>query len=151
MKKQILSAFIFATISFNVAAESENCSAGYDNLEHLGSCLGGVADVSIGALAQLPSNATKWTDKQQIKAKERLETIKNNICDKVDIAAEVIVEKIVYVDRIVEVPAKEKIVHVDRIVEVKVPVKAFERRCTTKKRSDRFGNSNEVITCTEWK
>ncbi|SFV85824.1 hypothetical protein MNB_SUP05-9-217 [hydrothermal vent metagenome] len=45
-----------------------------------------------------------------------------------------VVEKIVYVDKIINVPALPK-----------------ERQCTTKRQSDRFGNVDEVITCTEWK
>ncbi len=45
-----------------------------------------------------------------------------------------VVEKIVYVDKIINVPALPK-----------------ERQCTTKRQSDRFGNVDEVIACTEWK
>ena len=134
MKKQLLSALIFASFSFNVNSDSENCNAGYDNLEHLGSCLGGVVDSSMGILANLPSDVQMWSDKQHAKAKQKLEIIKDDICNNENSVKEIIVEKIIYVDRIIKVPAK---VH--------------ERRCITKKQSDRFGNINEVTSCTEWK
>ena len=136
MKKQILALLTSVLISSSVIAEEKDCSGGYGNLEHLGSCLGNVVDSSIGALSSLPSDAKKWSDKQHTKAKQKLETIKNDICDNANPVKEVIVEKIVYVDR---------------IVEVEVPTKVRERRCVTKKQSDRFGNTNEVTTCTEWK
>lgn len=134
MKKQLLIALTLGFIAFGATAESKNCTDGYDNLEHLGSCLGGVVDSSIGALSSLPSDAKKWSSDQHQKAKQKLEAIKQDICNDRNLVKEVIVEKIVYVDRIVEVPAK-----------------ALERRCVTNKKSDRFGNTSEVITCTEWK
>jgi len=52
----------------------------------------------------------------------------------VEVIKEVVVEKIIYIDKIVNVPAMPK-----------------ERQCTTKRQSDRFGNVDEVIACTEWK
>ncbi len=132
---KLLTTLVLATLaSLNAMAESNKCADGYDNLEHLGSCLGNVVDSGIGILADLPSDAKVWSDKQHTKAKQKLENIKNDICDNNNPVKEVIVEKIVYVDRIVEVPAK-----------------ALERRCVTNKKSDRFGNTSEVITCTEWK
>jgi hypothetical protein len=132
---KFLTTFVLTTlISLSTIAESEKCSNGYDNLEHLGSCLGGVVDSSIGALSNLPSDAKKWSSDQHQKAKQKLEAIKQDICNDSNPVNEVIVEKIVYVDRLVEVPAK-----------------AMERRCITNKKSDRFGNTSEVITCTEWK
>jgi membrane protein involved in colicin uptake len=134
MKKQILIAITLGFTSFHATAESKNCTAGYDNIEHLGSCLGGVVDSSINALSSLPSDAKKWSSDQHQKAKQKLEEIKQNICNDNNPVKEVVVEKIVYVDRLVEVPAK-----------------ALERRCVTNKKSDRFGNTSEVITCTEWK
>ena len=134
MKKQLLSALIFASFSFNVNSDSESCNAGYDNLEHLGSCLGGVVDSSMGILADLPSDVQIWSDKQHEKAKRKLEIIKDDICNNENPVKEIIVEKIIYVDRIIQVPAKVR-----------------KRRCITKKQSDRFGNINEVTSCTEWK
>jgi len=49
MKKQILIAITLGFTSFHATAESKSCTAGYDNLEHLGDCLGSVVDSSIGA------------------------------------------------------------------------------------------------------
>ncbi|CAC9589803.1 hypothetical protein [uncultured Gammaproteobacteria bacterium] len=134
MKKQLLIALFCSFTSFGVIAESKNCASGYDNLEHLGSCLGGVVDSSMGILADLPSDIKNWSNKQHIKAKQKLETIKSDICSDSNPIKEVIVERVVYVDRIVEVPTK-----------------VLERRCITNKKSDRFGNINEMTTCTEWK
>ncbi|MDB2589837.1 hypothetical protein N9Y32_02280 [Candidatus Thioglobus sp.] len=134
MKKQLLIILTLVTLTFNTSAESKNCTVGYDNLEHLGNCLGGVVDSSIGALSNLPSDAKKWSNDQHLKAKQKLESIKQDICNDSNPIKEVVVEKIVYVDRLVKVPAK-----------------ALERRCVTNKKSDRFGNTSEVITCTEWK
>lgn len=134
MKIQSISLLLIALASFNVSADSKDCTNGYDDLEHLSSCLGSVVDSSITVLGGLPTDAKKWSNQQHSKAKEKLETIKSDICNNVNPVKEVIIEKIVYVDRIVEVPAK-----------------VTERRCVTKKQSDRYGNTNEVITCTEWK
>jgi len=134
MKKQLLIVLTLGSLTFNAVAESKNCTVGYDNLEHLGSCLGGVVDSSISALSNLPSDTKKWSSDQHLKAKQKLESIKHDICNDVNPVKEVVVEKVVYVDRFVEVPAK-----------------TLERRCVTNKKSDRFGNTSEVITCTEWK
>jgi hypothetical protein len=134
MKKQLLIVLTLGSLTFNATAESKNCTVGYDNLEHLGSCLGGVVDSSISALSNLPSDTKKWSNDQHLKAKQKLESIKQDICNDSNPVKEVIVEKVVYVDRFVKVPAK-----------------ALERRCVTNKKSDRFGNTSEVITCTEWK
>lgn len=134
MKKQILALLATTLITSGVIAGTQNCSDGYDNLEHLGSCLGSVVDSSIGILVDLPSDAKKWSSEQHIKAKQKLETIKNNICNNTNPVKEVIVEKIIYIDRIIKVPSKVR-----------------ERRCVIKKQSDRFGNTREVTTCTEWK
>lgn len=134
MKKQLLTLTLAVFVSLNTMANEKKCTSGYDNLEHLGGCLGSVVDSGIGALANLPSDAKKWTDKQHKKAKQKLEDIKQDICNETTKAKEVIVEKIVYVDRIVEVPAKIQ-----------------ERRCVTQRQSDRFGNTNEAVTCTEWR
>ncbi len=132
MNKQLI--ILAAFISLNTMAGEKKCTSGYDNLEHLGGCLGSVVDSSIGALANLPSDAKLWTEKQHKKAKQKLENIKQDICNEGAEVKEVIVEKIVYVDRIVEVPAKVQ-----------------ERRCVTQRQSDRFGNTNEAVTCTEWR
>ncbi|MDC9726568.1 MAG: hypothetical protein PSN35_01885 [Candidatus Thioglobus sp.] len=134
MKKSLLALLLTALVSVNATAETNKCSSGYDNLEHLGGCLGNVVDSGIGILADLPSDAKAWSNKQHVKAKQKIENIKNDICDNTNPVKEVIVEKIVYVDKIVEVPAKTQ-----------------ERRCVTQKKSDRFGNTNEITTCTEWR
>ncbi len=134
MNKLLTTLALITLVSLSATAESNKCANGYDNLEHLGSCLGNVVDSGIGILADLPSDAKVWSDKQHTKAKQKLENIKNDICDNANPVKEVIVEKIVYVDRIKEVPAK-----------------IMERRCVTQKQSDRFGNVNEATTCTEWK
>ena len=88
----------------------------------------------MGILADLPSDVQIWSDKQHEKAKRKLEIIKDDICNNENPVKEIIVEKIIYVDRIIQVPAKVR-----------------KRRCITKKQSDRFGNINEVTSCTEWK
>ena len=139
MKKQILAILLSSGITSSVMADTNNCTNGYDNFEHLSGCLGGVVDSGIGILADLPTDAKEWTNKQHKKAKQKLEGIKQGICDNSDtqtkeVIVEVPVEKIVYVDRVVEVPAKVQ-----------------ERRCVTQRQTDRFGNIKEAITCTEWK
>ena len=134
MKKQLLIVLTLGSLTFNATAESKNCTVGYDNLEHLGSCLGGVVDSSISALSNLPSDTRKWSNDQHLKAKQKLESIKQDICNDSNPVKEVIVEKVIYVDRFVKVPAK-----------------VLKRRCITNKKSDQFGNTSELITCTEWK
>jgi hypothetical protein len=69
----------------------------------------------------------------------QVQDLKNEIC-----------EKPVTIIKIREVPI-EKIVYVDRKVIEKVYIEPKERSCTTKRQSDRFGNVEEVISCTEWK
>jgi len=67
----------------------------------------------------------------------QVEELKDRICEKpTTIIKEVIkeVEVIKVVEKIINVPAMPK-----------------ERQCSTKRQSDRFGNVDEVITCTEWK
>ena len=140
MKKQILALSIATTLSVvNVSANAE----GFENLKHFGGTIGGVLDDGIRgivdaveAIGDLPKDTRVWTVGQ-------VEELKGKICEKPKtIIKEVIKE--VPVDRIVE-----KVVYVDRVVEV--PAIPKERNCTTKRQSDRFGNIDEVISCTEWK
>ena len=65
---------------------------------------------------------------------EKPVTIIKEVPVEVEVIKEVVVEKIVYIDKIINVPAMPK-----------------ERQCSTKRQSDRFGNVDEVIACTEWK
>ncbi len=146
MKKQILTILLTTGIASSVFADASKCSSGYDDFKHLGGCLGNVVDSGIGILADLPTDAKKWTDKQHERAREKLEDIKENICDNSEVIKEVVVEKIIEV----KVPV-ERIVYIDRVVEKEVPSKPKQRKCITKRRSDRFGNVDETITCTEWK
>ena len=138
MKKHIL-AISMATALLTTTASAQQ--EGFKNLEDLGGTLGGVIDdgfrqlsKAVEALGDLPQNTKVWTVGQ-------VEELKTKICEKpktiiktVEVIREVPVEKTVYVDRVVEVPATPK-----------------ERNCTTKRQSDRFGNVEEVISCTEWK
>jgi len=138
MKKHIL-AISMATALLTTTASAQQ--EGFKNLEDLGGTLGGVIDdgfrqlsKAVEALGDLPQNTKVWTVGQ-------VEELKTKICEKpktiiktVEVIREVPVEKIVYVDRVVEVPVTPK-----------------ERNCTTKRQSDRFGNVEEVISCTEWK
>ena len=136
MKKHILAISIATTLSvINVSAQEE----GFKNLEHLGSTLGGAIDNGLGNLVdtikyigRLPEDTKVWTVGQ-------VQDLKNEIC-----------EKPVTIIKIREVPI-EKIVYVDRKVIEKVYIEPKERSCTTKRQSDRFGNVEEVISCTEWK
>jgi hypothetical protein len=135
MKKHILAISIAATLSVtNVSAGTE----GFKNLEHLGSTLGGAIDSGLGSLVdaikyigKLPEDTKEWTVGQ-------VQDLKNEIC-----------EKPITIIKIKEVPV-EKIVYVDRKVIEKVHIKPKERNCTTKRQSDRFGNVDEIISCTEW-
>ncbi len=138
MKKHILALAVTTALSITTASAQ---SEGFENLEDLGGTIGGVIDDgfrqlsnAVEALGNLPQNTKVWTVGQ-------VEELKTKICEKpktivktVEVIREVPVEKIVYVDRVVEVPATPK-----------------ERNCTTKRQSDRFGNVEEVISCTEWK
>ncbi|MDB3870149.1 hypothetical protein N9351_04740 [Candidatus Thioglobus sp.] len=139
MKKHILAISIAVTLSVTNASAQEQ---GFKNLEHLGSTLGGAIDDGLGSLVdgikyigRLPEDTKEWTVGQ-------VQELKNEICEKpvtivktVEVVKEVPVEKIVYVDR--------------KVIE-KVYIKPKERSCTTKRQSDRFGNVEEVISCTEW-
>ncbi|MBT4746657.1 MAG: hypothetical protein HOO11_01490 [Candidatus Thioglobus sp.] len=133
MKKHILAISVATILSItNVSAETQ----GFKNLEHLGGTIGGVIDDgfkgivnTVIAIGDLPEDTRVWTVGQ-------VEELKDKICEKpITITKEVPVEKIVYVDR--------EIIH-------KVYIKPKERNCTTKRQSDRFGNVDEVISCTEW-
>jgi hypothetical protein len=188
MKKTLITLMLTSVISSNATAEFTKCADGYNNLDHLSSCLGRVVDSGIGILADLPSNAQDWSDEQHNKAKQKLENIKNEICSNVKSSPtkKVIVEKIVFKDKIIEkIVYRDKIVYKDKIVEkivykdravkaeakvdtktkvatkakakidtkvaVEASVKVLKRRCVTKKQSDNFGHTQEIITCTEWK
>jgi hypothetical protein len=142
MKKHILAMTIAATLS--VTTVSAN-TQGFDNAEHLGKTLGtAVDDVFRGAqdavlyIFELPEDTKKWTVGQVAELKDKICEKPITITNTVEVIKEVPVEKIV-----------EKIVYVDRIVNVPATLK--ERNCTTKRQSDRFGNVDEVINCTEWK
>jgi hypothetical protein len=152
MKKHILAMSIAASLSItNVSADTH----GFANGEDLGRTLGAaVDDVFKGAqdavlyIFELPEDTKKWTVGQ-------VAELKDKICEKPQTIVEikeVPVEKIVEV--IKEVPVEtivEKIVYVDREVIKKVYIEPKERHCTTKRQSDRFGNVEEDIKCTEWK
>jgi len=143
MKKHILVMSIAATLSItNVSAETE----GFRNLAHVGETLdNGFRKIvkAIESIKDLPEDTKVWTVAQ-------VEELKDKICEKpvavtpLTIIKEVIKE--VPVDRIVE-----KIVYVDREVIKKIYIEPKERHCTTKRQSDRFGNVEEDIKCTEWK
>ncbi|MBC8493266.1 MAG: hypothetical protein ISR74_03470 [Candidatus Thioglobus sp.] len=138
MKKHILAISIATTLLATAASAQQE---GFKNLEDLGGTIGKTADGifsstidAINYIFELPNDTKKWTVSQ-------VEDLKTKICEKpvtivktVEVIKEVPVERIVYVDRVVEVPATPK-----------------ERNCTTKRQSDRFGNVDEVISCTEWK
>lgn len=143
MKKHILVMSIAATLSItNVSAETE----GFRNLAHVGETIdNGFRKIvkAIESIKDLPEDTKVWTVAQ-------VEELKDKICEKpvavtpLTIIKEVIKE--VPVDRIVE-----KIVYVDREVIKKIYIEPKERHCTTKRQSDRFGNVEEDIKCTEWK
>ena len=143
MKKHILVMSIAATLSItNVSAETE----GFRNLAHVGETIdNGFRKIvkAIESIGDLPEDTKVWTVAQ-------VEELKDKICEKpvavtpLTIIKEVIKE--VPVDRIVE-----KIVYVDREVIKKIYIEPKERHCTTKRQSDRFGNVEEDIKCTEWK
>jgi len=134
MKKHIIAISIAAALTTSTTFAN---TEGFKNLQDLGSTLGHTVDTGfnkvidgINYIFELPNDTKKWTVSQ-------VEELKDRICEKpTTIIKEVIkeVEKIVYIDKIIEVPAMPK-----------------ERQCNTKRKSDRFGNVDEVITCTEWK
>ncbi len=143
MKKHILVMSIAATLSItNVSAETE----GFRNLAHVGETIdNGFRKIvkAIESIKDLPEDTKVWTAVQ-------VAELKDKICEKpvavtpLTIIKEVIKE--VPVDRIIE-----KIVYVDREVIKKIYIEPKERHCTTKRQSDRFGNVEEDIKCTEWK
>ncbi len=141
MKKNILAMTIAATLSATTVSANPQ---GFDNAEHLGKTLGtAVDDVFRGAqdavlyIFELPEDTKKWTVGQVAELKDKICEKPITITKTVEVIKEVPVEKIV-----------EKVVYVDRIVNV--PATPKERSCTTKRQSDRFGNVDEVISCTEW-
>ncbi|MBT3195678.1 MAG: hypothetical protein HN338_04285 [Candidatus Ruthia sp.] len=134
MKKHLIAISIAMTLTTTVSADNKQ---GFDNLEDFGSTLGRTVDTGfnkvidgINYIFELPNDTKKWTVSQ-------VEELKDRICEKpTTIIKEVIkeVEVIKVVEKIINVPAMPK-----------------ERQCSTKRQSDRFGNVDEVITCTEWK
>ena len=140
MKKHILAMSIAATLSItNVSAETE----GFRNLAHVGETLdNGFRKIvkAIESIRDLPEDTKVWTVGQ-------VAELKDKICEKpITIVKTVEVIKEVPVDRIIE-----KIVYIDREVIKKIYIEPKERHCTTKRQSDRFGNVEEDIKCTEWK
>ena len=140
MKKHIIAISIAAALT-TPTTFADNKAEGFKNLEDLGATLDtGFSKVidGINYIFELPGDTKKWTVSQ-------VKELKNRICEKpvtiikevpveVEVIKEVVVEKIVYIDKIINVPAMPK-----------------ERQCSTKRQSDRFGNVDEVISCTEWK
>jgi len=140
MKKHILAMSIAATLSItNVSAETE----GFRNLAHVGETIdNGFRKIvkAIESIKDLPKDTKEWTVGQ-------VAELKDKICEKpITIVKTVEVIKEVPVDRIIE-----KIVYIDREVIKKIYIEPKERHCTTKRQSDRFGNVEEDIKCTEWK
>ena len=138
MKKHIIAISIAAALTTSTTF-ADNKAEGFKNLEDLGATIDtGFSKVidGINYIFELPGDTKKWTVSQ-------VKELKNRICEKpvtiikevpVEVIKEVVVEKIVYIDKIINVPAMPK-----------------ERQCSTKRQSDRFGNVDEVISCTEWK
>ena len=140
MKKHIIAISIAAALTTSTTF-ADNKAEGFKNLEDLGATIDtGFSKVidGINYIFELPGDTKKWTVSQ-------VEELRNRICEKpvtivkevpveVEVIKEVVVEKIIYIDKIVNEPAMPK-----------------ERQCTTKRQSDRFGNVDEVIACTEWK
>ena len=140
MKKHIIAISIAAALTTSTTF-ADNKAEGFKNLEDLGATLDtGFSKVidGINYIFELPGDTKQWTVSQ-------VKELKNRICEKpvtivkevpveVEVIKEVVVEKIIYIDKIVNVPAMPK-----------------ERQCTTKRQSDRFGNVDEIIACTEWK
>lgn len=156
MIKNVLITLSICTLTMS-AVQADGHKDGFKNLEHLGTTLGGAADNGFRELKKgvdfilgLPDDTKHWTI-------EQVQDLKDKICDKpVTIIKETIKEVPVEIVKEVvkEVPVEvvkevEKIVYVDKIIEV--PAKPRERQCTTQRKSDRFGNVEEKITCTEWK
>jgi len=140
MKKHIIAISIAAALTTSTTFAN---TEGFKNLQDLGSTLGHTVDTGfnkvidgINYIFELPNDTKKWTVSQVQELKSRICEKPVTIIKEVPVEVEVIkeVEKIVYIDKIIEVPAMPK-----------------ERQCNTKRKSDRFGNVDEVITCTEWK
>lgn len=142
MKKHVLAVSIATILSAtNVSAETE----GFKNLEDLGGTLGSVVDGGFKELVKIVSYIGELPEDTKVWTVGQVEELKDKICEKpVTIVKTVEVIKEVPVEKIVD-----KIVYIDRIV--RVPATPKERNCTTKRQSDRFGNVDEVVSCTEWK
>ncbi len=137
MKKHII-AISLAVVMASSSILADDKNKGFDNLEHFGGAIGGVADDGfrkIGDGVEYIAGKTKvWT-------KDQVEKLKNNICDETKETIKVVeveVEKIVYRDKIVK-------------VEVPVYIQPKQRRCVTKVHNSRFGDVTETKSCTEWK
>jgi hypothetical protein len=136
MKKHIIAISIAAVLTTSTTFAN---TEGFKNLQEVGDTLDqGIIKIidGINYIFELPNDTKKWTVSQVQELKGRICEKPVTIIKKVPVEVEVIkeVEKIVYVDKIINVPALPK-----------------ERQCNTKRQSDRFGNVDEVITCTEWK
>jgi hypothetical protein len=138
MKKHIIAISIAAALTTSTTF-ADNKAEGFKNLEDLGAKLDtGFSKVidGINYIFELPNDTKKWTVSQ-------VEELKNRICEK----PEIVIKEIIKEVEVIKVV--EKIVYVDKIINV--PALPKERQCNTKRQSDRFGNVDEVIACTEWK
>ncbi len=138
MKKHIIAISIAAALTTSTTF-ADNKAEGFKNLEDLGATLDtGFSKVidGINYIFELPNDTKKWTVSQ-------VKELKNRICEK----PEIVIKEIIKEVEVIKVV--EKIVYVDKIINV--PALPKERQCTTKRQSDRFGNVDEVIACTEWK
>jgi hypothetical protein len=138
MKKHIIAISIAAALTTSTTF-ADNKAEGFKNLEDLGAKLDtGFSKVidGINYIFELPGDTKKWTVSQ-------VKELKNRICEK----PEIVIKEIIKEVEVIKVV--EKIVYVDKIINV--PALPKERQCTTKRQSDRFGNVDEVIACTEWK
>jgi hypothetical protein len=141
MKKPIIAISIAAALTTSTTF-ADNKVEGFKNLEDLGATIDTGFNNVINYIFELPGDTKKWTVPQ-------VQELKNRICEKpVTIIKEVPVEVVVFKELVVE-KIVEKIVYVDKIINV--PALPKERQCTTKRQSDRFGNVDEIIACTEWK
>ena len=136
MKKHIIAISIAAALTTSTTFAN---TEGFKNLEEVGDNLDqGIIKIidGINYIFELPNDTKKWTVSQ-------VEEFKNRICEK----PEIIIKEIIKEVEVIKVV--EKIIYVDKIINV--PAMPKERQCTTKRQSDRFGNVDEVIACTEWK
>ena len=142
MKKHIIAISIAAALTTSTTFAN---TEGFKNLEEVGDNLDqGIIKIidGINYIFELPNDTKKWTVSQ-------VEEFKNRICEKPEIIIKEIIKEVEVIKEIVVEKIVEKIIYVDKIINV--PAMPKERQCTTKRQSDRFGNVDEVIACTEWK